>query len=287
MQPAEGFQDRSGVDAVSANHQWLKFWPQDWQRDPALRSCGIAARGLWIDMLCIMHEGNPYGHLTIGGKPATVRQIGMVTGCGEKEAGKLIAELEDAGVFSRDDAGTIYSRRMVRDKVASDAGRKNGQSGGNPALKGEKAKKVNGGGNPGGLTPDLTGGPNTKKKEADTEAEAEKKEPPKPPANGGLACEAEFELFWQRYPRRDSKGHARKAWAAAVRKAGPDAIIAGLERYRFSETPRFVPLPATWLNGERWLSDDGDDGFDPVLRAVGLTPEDFDQPLFPHGWLLQ
>lgn len=119
------------------------------------------------------------------------------------------------------------------------------------------------------------------------EGKIRKKEPPKPPANGGLACEAEFEAFWQRYPRRDSKGHARKAWAAAVRKAPPDDILAGLDRYQFSETPRFQPLPATWLNGERWLSDSGDDGFDPVLRAVGLTPEDFDQPLFPPGRLLQ
>ncbi len=121
------------------------------------------------------------------------------------------------------------------------------------------------------------------------EGKIRKKEPPIPPASGGLACDADpdFEAFWQRYPRRDSKGHARKAWATAVRKAPPDDILAGLDRYRFSETPRFQPLPATWLNGERWLSESGDDGFDPVLRAVGLTPEDFEQPLFPPGSLLQ
>lgn len=108
---------------MSSNHRFVKFWPQDWQRDPALRSCGIAARGLWIDLLCIMHEGEPYGHLTVNGRAMTVRQVGTISGIGEKEAGKLLAELEEAGVFSRAQDGTIYSRRMVRDSERSQQGR--------------------------------------------------------------------------------------------------------------------------------------------------------------------
>lgn len=76
-------------------------------------------------MICIMHEGTPYGHLTIGTRPATPRQIGTITGVGEKEATKLIEELEDAGVFSRNDGGVIFSRRMVRDHARSEEGRRN------------------------------------------------------------------------------------------------------------------------------------------------------------------
>lgn len=108
---------------MTANRRWIKFWPQDWQRDPALRSCGVAARGLWMDMICIAHEGSPYGHVTINGKAATMKQIGSITGAGEKEAARLVSELENAGVFSRLDDGTIFSRRMVRDHEAADAGR--------------------------------------------------------------------------------------------------------------------------------------------------------------------
>lgn len=106
-----------------SGRRWLKFWPQDWQRDPALRSCCVAARGIWIDMICIAHEGTPYGHLTINGKPATAKQIGTITGTGEREATKLLQELEDAGVFSRTPEGVVYSRRMVRDHEAAHAGR--------------------------------------------------------------------------------------------------------------------------------------------------------------------
>jgi hypothetical protein len=107
-----------------ANHRWIKFWPQDWRGDPALRSCSVAARGLWIDLLCVAHESEPYGHVLINGKPLTIRQIGTITGTGEKEAGRLLEELEGAGVFSRSPDGAIVSRRMVKDGAVSEAGRK-------------------------------------------------------------------------------------------------------------------------------------------------------------------
>ncbi|WP_158924509.1 hypothetical protein [Acidisphaera sp. S103] len=143
---------------MSANHRWLKFWPQDWQRDPALKICGIAAQGLWINLLCIMHEGDPYGHLTINGRGATNKQIGMLTGIGEHVADKLIAGLEEAGVFSRTDAGLIYSRRMLRDKAASDAGREHGKGGGNPSLTRRVKKYEKENGYQGGLTPPINRG---------------------------------------------------------------------------------------------------------------------------------
>ena len=46
----------------------FQFYPADWLRDTALRSCSTGARGLWIDMICFMHEGNPYGYLKVGDK---------------------------------------------------------------------------------------------------------------------------------------------------------------------------------------------------------------------------
>ena len=46
----------------------FQFYPSDWLRDTALRSCSTGARGLWMDMICFMHEGSPYGHLKVGDK---------------------------------------------------------------------------------------------------------------------------------------------------------------------------------------------------------------------------
>ena len=50
---------------------WFKFYPSDWRADQALRSCSVAARGLWIECMCIMHEADPYGHLVVNGRPVT------------------------------------------------------------------------------------------------------------------------------------------------------------------------------------------------------------------------
>lgn len=72
-----------------------------------------------------------------------------------------------------------------------------------------------------------------------------------------------FDEFWTVYPLRKSKGQARTAWAKAVKKEQPEAIIAAAARYRDdpSRKPNYTAHAATWLNGERWLDEvDTDDG---------------------------
>jgi hypothetical protein len=113
---------------------WLKFYPTDWRADPALRMCTIAARGLWMEMLCIMHEAEPRGSLLINGNRVMDRQLASLCGCSEREIKTLVAELEVAGVFSRDN-GVIYSRRMRGDTEQAAKDKANGKRGGNPGIK--------------------------------------------------------------------------------------------------------------------------------------------------------
>jgi hypothetical protein len=111
---------------MSAPHPWSKFWWQDWRSDPALRACSLEARGLWMDLLCIAHEGTPYGHVTIGaGTIPTTAQLASMVGVSTTKIEKLMKELESVGVFSRDERGAIFCRRMVRDFATSEAGREN------------------------------------------------------------------------------------------------------------------------------------------------------------------
>lgn len=116
------------------NRPWLKFYPCDWRGDPRLRMCSFAARGLWIDLMSYMHEGQPYGHLTIDGIAPDISGIAALTGRPEAETKKALAELEVRKVFSRTPEGTIYSRRMVRDAEKAARDKANGSAGGNPAL---------------------------------------------------------------------------------------------------------------------------------------------------------
>ena len=64
-----------------------------------------------------------------------------------------------------------------------------------------------------------------------------------------------FDAFWAAYPKRKDKGHARTAWVKAVRKADAETITAAAARFAADPNlpePQFIPMPSTWLNGERW-----------------------------------
>lgn len=54
----------------------FQFYPADWRKDVELQSCSMAAQGLWINAMCIAHECEPYGHLTINNKAMTPAQLG-------------------------------------------------------------------------------------------------------------------------------------------------------------------------------------------------------------------
>lgn len=123
---------------------WFKFYPSDWRADPALRMCSLAARGLWMEMLCLMHEASPRGSLLINGLPVSTKQLASLVGVSEREIVGCLGQLESAGVFSREDSGTIYSRRMRRDDEKAARDKANGKGGGNPSLKPGVNPPVNG-----------------------------------------------------------------------------------------------------------------------------------------------
>lgn len=112
----------------------MKFYPADWRSDQSLRVCSLAARGLWIECMCIMHEASPYGHLLLNGHPVTSEQLSALAGIPPAQITALIGELETAGVFSRTGKEVIYSRRMTRDEKRAKISAKNGKTGGNPTL---------------------------------------------------------------------------------------------------------------------------------------------------------
>lgn len=121
----------------------FQFYPGDWQRDAALRACSVGARGLWIEMMCVMHQADPYGYLVLNGKPIEAGQLARMVGATEKEVTRWMAELLSAGVPRVDDTG-VFSKRMVKDEHLRNVRGSGGILGGNPALVGSKVNgKVN------------------------------------------------------------------------------------------------------------------------------------------------
>lgn len=138
----------------------FQFYPADWRRDSALQSCSVAARGLWIELMCVMHDCEPYGVLSVNGKAMSASQLSRLVGEQEKVVTRLLSELEDAGVCSRDEQGRLFSRRMVKDEAVREsrangghAGADHGYKGGEYGKKGGRPKKQKEGSFDDGKTP--------------------------------------------------------------------------------------------------------------------------------------
>lgn len=122
----------------------FQFYPADWRKDVELQSCSMTAQGLWINVMCIAHECEPYGHLMVNGKPMTLAQLGRQVGLSLKECEALIAELMDAGVIRRTEQGAYFSKRMVQDEVTRNARAAGGKSGAEHGAKGASHGKKGG-----------------------------------------------------------------------------------------------------------------------------------------------
>lgn len=242
-------------------HRWMKFWPQDWQSDTSLRMCGLAARGLWIECIAIMHRAEPYGHLVINNARPTDKQLAAIVGSTEKEVSRLLAELQEAGVFSVTADGIIVSRRMVRDHAKSEEGRE--AVGRRWSMKGSDDENAAAPNTPPNrsLNTKPNGGPCSLEAEAESETERDTSLRSVSPAREPRAVPDPkgFEEFWRYYPAKVGKAAARRAFPRAVKQAGgdPDEIVFGLKArlHLFPEDPRFIPHPATWLNQGRWEDD--------------------------------
>lgn len=102
---------------------WMKFYPRDWRGDQALRAVSIAARGLWMECLCIMHEATPRGHLLLNGAPVGDDALARMAGVSVDEARFLMDELQQAGVLSVTRKGVVFSRRMTKDHARAQKGK--------------------------------------------------------------------------------------------------------------------------------------------------------------------
>lgn len=105
------------------------FW-SDWMSDPGLRRSSYAARGLWMDMLCLAAMSDRIGYVEYESS-----DIARMTGGTVEQVESLTSELEKNGVFSRNRRGVIYSRRMVNAEKMRAVSVRNGKKGGNPNLR--------------------------------------------------------------------------------------------------------------------------------------------------------
>lgn len=74
----------------------FQFYPGDWMSDVKLRRCSHAARGAWIDILCILHDSDEYGVVRW-----SLAELGKTAGV----PAKIMQELVEKEVLRGGDSG--------------------------------------------------------------------------------------------------------------------------------------------------------------------------------------
>jgi len=89
---------------------WFQFFAADWRTDAKLSLCTPATRGVWIDLICAMHELDRSGELR-----GTTEQLARIARCSAVEMKAALTDLqatEAADVTERNGVVTVTNRRM-------------------------------------------------------------------------------------------------------------------------------------------------------------------------------
>jgi hypothetical protein len=95
-----------------------------------------------------------------------------------------------------------------------------------------------------------------------------------------VEVESYFDTFWREYPKKKSKGTARKAFEKALKRTDFDTIMAALRALKGTrewtkDDGQYVPYPATWLNAEGWNDEVGSaDGNDNIRALYEMFKEE-------------
>lgn len=199
---------------------YLPLYTGDWRKDPALTLCMPATRGVWIDLLCAMHDLDRSGELC-----GTLDELARVARCSTLDLTQALTDLQNkraAEVRERNGVYYVRNRRMHRESEKRKANAERQIR--HRAL--HRNSECNG-----GVTEES-------------------------PLKYEIDVDVLFESFWKEFPegRRTSKGRAREAFEKALGKTTAEVLIAAAKEYAASDQGQgaFVKMPSTWLNGECW-----------------------------------
>ncbi len=108
----------------------IQFYVGDWRKDLAIQSLSYHHRGIWLELLMLMHCSEQRGRLVLSGKPMSNLNLARLLGLSEQETTDAVKCLLEGGVASRDQNGALINRRMVREEELRAKRREAGSKGG-------------------------------------------------------------------------------------------------------------------------------------------------------------
>lgn len=95
----------------------LKFYTKVWLSNAKLRMCSEETRGVWIDLMCYMHNSEKYGYVYFAGKALCKEEIRRLLKVVEEEKfEKIWGELTNLKILKVDEEGRYYSSGLIKRK---------------------------------------------------------------------------------------------------------------------------------------------------------------------------
>ena len=227
-----------------AKRFWMKFETAAWLNDGNLSSVSPAARGVWIDMLCVMwNQCDEVGVFIQAGRTCDETDIANQLRGDKDQTLATIGELLGARVLRRRDDGAYYSLKMVRDHAASQ--------------RRSKAAKARFG------------------EQCSTDATPNAPQCSNYNSSSYIRCNPEIGNYktledrcaqiYSAYPRKTAKQNGIKATMIALQSVPFDTLLGKVHAHatqtKFDGTEqKHIPLIATWMNQKRYEDDEGATG---------------------------
>ncbi len=220
---------------------FIQFFTGDWKKDPGIQALDHEARGVWFEMLIIMHESDSRGKLTLNGNKMPDEALARLLGLDEAKTKQILGKILSYGVASEEqDTGIIYCRRMLRDIELRQKRADAGSKGGKQKSSNRKAKSY--------------------PSESEPESEPESYRTPTPPVpNEGHR--RRFDRVWAIYPKKEYPDKAVQQFVIVnPSDADVDAMMVAIEEQKKSESwqrdgGRWIPQLSKWLAGGGWKNE--------------------------------
>jgi hypothetical protein len=254
----------------------IQFYPGDWKKDAGVQTLSYHDRGVWFEILLLMHESERRGVLLLNGKAMSNGALARILGLDIESLKQTVETILEHGVASiEEDTGALMSRRMVRDEHIRQVRTEAGKQGGNPGLLKQIPSKTlaNGKQIP---TPSSSSSVSSSIALSGTEETHARLAP----SEGG--GEADFDKaarkkrfldethgeFYAGYWRKVSRQRSRDAWPKAIVRVVKERSVSAVEAAQFLVAQMLAQRraiesrsdlewlekthPASWLNGGAW-----------------------------------
>ncbi len=220
------------------NRPGFYFFCNDWMSDTGLQSCSLAAKGLWIEMINLMWVSPKRGYLLLqnANKP-DIKQLAHLVRSTVVQVEELLVELCQNMVYSTDENGVIYCRKILKMEHIRQVRSEAGMQGMSKRYKVCYNKNLTG-----SKTAYLTNGQHLSHSDSRKDSRILKKK------------KDEFEVVWKLYPRKLGKEEAFKFFCSqVVTEEDNNNILKALENFKKDinlkgTEEKFIPHGSTWFN---------------------------------------